>query len=170
LCGACGVSPRMAKLEVAICDFKRAGRGVRPARPRMTGPVIPTWQHLGQHAVLPLPRVDGKRGSDSFVVMSSYRHIVIFKFKADAPADQVRGVVEAFKALPSKLPAIKGFEWGTNVSPEGLDQGFTHVFTLTFASKEALEKNYLHEPAHQEFVAMLGGLLEKALVVDYNAA
>jgi hypothetical protein len=41
---------------------------------------------------------------------------------------------------------------------------------LTFASKEALEKNYLHEPAHQEFVAMLGGLLEKALVVDYVAA
>jgi hypothetical protein len=55
------------------------------------------------------------------------------------------------------------------VSPEGLDQGFTHIFTLTFASKEALEKNYLHEPVHQEFVAMLDGLLEKALVVDYLA-
>ena len=40
---------------------------------------------------------------------------------------------------------------------------------LTFASKEALEKHYLHEPAHQEFVAMLGGVLEKALVVDYVA-
>jgi hypothetical protein len=102
--------------------------------------------------------------------MSSYRHIVIFQFKADAPAEKVRGVVEAFKALPDKLPAIKAFEWGTNVSPEGLDQGFTHIFTLTFASKEALEKQYLHEPAHQEFVAMLGGLLEKALVVDYVAA
>ena len=102
--------------------------------------------------------------------MSSYRHIVIFQFKVDAPADKVRGVIEAFKALPAKLPAIKAFEWGTNVSPEGLDQGFTHIFTLTFASKEALEKQYLHEPAHQEFVAMLGGLLEKALVVDYVAA
>ena len=56
------------------------------------------------------------------------------------------------------------------MSPEGLNQGFTHVFTLTFASKEALEKHYLHEPAHQEFVAMLGGLLDGALVVDYVAA
>lgn len=28
----------------------------------------------------------------------------------------------------------------------------------------------LIEPAHQEFVAMLGGVLEKALVVDYVAA
>jgi hypothetical protein len=111
--------------------------------------------------------LDERRGSDSFVVMSSYRHIVIFKFKDGAPADKVRGVVEAFKALPGKLPAIKAFEWGTNVSPEGLDQGFTHIFTLTFASKEALEKQYLHEPAHQEFVALLPDILEKALVVDY---
>ena len=102
--------------------------------------------------------------------MSSYRHIVIFQFKDGAPAAKVQGVVDAFKALPGKLPAIKAFEWGTNVSPEGLGQGFTHIFTLTFASKEALEKQYLHEPAHQEFVAMLDGLLEKALVVDYVAA
>ena len=116
-----------------------------------------------------LPRVDGWDSMHSLEAMS-YRHIVIFQFKADAPADKVRGVVEAFKALPGKLPAIQAFEWGTNVSPEGLDQGFTHIFTLTFASKEALEKQYLHEPAHQEFVAMLGGVLEKALVVDYVAA
>ena len=102
--------------------------------------------------------------------MSSYRHVVLFKFKADAPAAKVQGVIDAFRALPGKLPAIQGFEWGTNVSPEGLNQGFTHVFTLTFASKEALEKRYLHEPAHQEFVAMLGGLLDGALVVDYVAA
>ncbi len=102
--------------------------------------------------------------------MNSYRHIVIFKFKDDAPAEKVRGVVEAFAALPSKLPSIRAFEMGTNVSPENLNQGFTHIFTLTFASKEDLEKRYLHEPAHQQFVAMLGGLLDKALVVDYQTS
>ena len=101
--------------------------------------------------------------------MSSYRHIVLFQFKADAPAAKVQAIVDAFKALPGKLPAIQAFECGTNVSPEGLDQGFTHIFTVTFASKEVLEKQYLHEPAHQAFVAMLGGVLEKAVVVDYVA-
>ena len=99
---------------------------------------------------------------------SFYRHVVIFKFKAEAPAARVAAVVEAFQALPSKLPAVLGFEWGTNVSPENLHQGFTHVFTLTFASQTDLEQRYLHEPAHQQFVAMLDGLLEKALVVDYQ--
>ena len=93
----------------------------------------------------------------------------MFKFKDDAPAAKVQAIVEAFKDLPGKLPAVLSLEWGTNVSPEGLDQGFTHVFTLSFASKESLEKHYLHEPAHQAFVAMLGGVLEKALVVDYVA-
>jgi hypothetical protein len=48
--------------------------------------------------------LDAARRLASLEAMS-YRHIVIFKFKDSAPADKVRGVVEAFKALPSKLPA-----------------------------------------------------------------
>ena len=35
--------------------------------------------------------------------------------------------------LPSKIDAIKDFEWGTNNSPENLAQGFTHCFFVTFA-------------------------------------
>jgi hypothetical protein len=99
----------------------------------------------------------------------SYRHVVLFKFRDDAPAEKVKAVVEAFRALKEKLPAIKAYEWGTNVSPENLNQGFTHCFTLTFASREALEKQYLHEPAHKEFGALLGPVLDKVLVVDYVA-
>ena len=98
-----------------------------------------------------------------------YRHVVLFKFKDDAPPEKVKTIVEAFKALKTKLPAVQSLEWGTNVSPENLNQGFTHIFTLSFANKEALEKGYLHEPAHKEFGAMLGGILDKALVVDFVA-
>ena len=98
-----------------------------------------------------------------------YRHVVIFKFKNDAPKDKVDGIVKAFGELKTKLPAIQSFEWGTNVSPEGHDQGFTHCFTLTFKDKESLEKHYLHEPAHKEFGAMLGPVLDKVMVFDYVA-
>jgi hypothetical protein len=92
---------------------------------------------------------------------------VLLKFKDDAAEDKVKGVVEAFKALKTKLPAIQTLEWGPNISPEKHSQGFTHCFTLSFASKEALEKQYLHEPAHKDFGAMLGPVLDKVLVVDY---
>jgi hypothetical protein len=98
-----------------------------------------------------------------------YRHVVMFKFKDGTAQDKVDAVVAAFKALKGKLPAIQSLEWGTNVSPENHSQGFTHIFTLTFASKTALENHYLHEPAHKEFGALLGGIMDKVLVVDYVA-
>jgi hypothetical protein len=60
------------------------------------------------------------------------------------------------------------FEWGTNVSPEGKGDGFTHCFFVTFKDKAGLEV-YLPHPAHQEFGAGLRGILDKVLVVDYVA-
>jgi hypothetical protein len=98
---------------------------------------------------------------------AAYKHIVLLKFKDDASADKVKAVVDAFKALKAKLPAVQSLEWGPNISPEKHSQGFTHCFTLGFESKEALEKHYLNEPAHKEFGAMLGPVLDKVLVVDY---
>ena len=46
------------------------------------------------------------------------RHVVLFKFKEGTTQSDIRKVEEAFKALPEKIPQIKGFEWGTNNSPE----------------------------------------------------
>ncbi len=59
-------------------------------------------------------------------------HMVSFKFKASAQPAQIDAVVAAFGALPKKIKGIKSYEWGTNVSPEKHDKGFTHGFILTF--------------------------------------
>ncbi|MEZ5304182.1 MAG: Dabb family protein [Verrucomicrobiales bacterium] len=97
-----------------------------------------------------------------------YRHVVLFKFKDDAKKEDVEKIEKAFAALKGKIDLIKDYEWGTNVSPEGLDDGFTHCFFVTFASKADLEK-YLPHPEHKAFVAQLKPVLDKALVVDYVA-
>ena len=94
------------------------------------------------------------------------RHVVLFKFKADASNDDIVKVEEAFNALPSKIPEIKDFEWGTNNSPEGLDKGFTHCFFLTFDSEEG-RAIYLPHPDHKSFGSMLRPYLEDVLVLDY---
>lgn len=94
------------------------------------------------------------------------RHVVFFQFKDSATADDVRQVEQAFAALPEKMEIIRDFEWGTNVSQEGLSDGFTHCFFITFAS-EADRDAYLVHPAHDDFVAIAGPHLEKACVVDY---
>ncbi|MBP7937507.1 MAG: Dabb family protein [Phycisphaerae bacterium] len=94
------------------------------------------------------------------------RHVVLFKYKDDAKPDQVQASVDAFRALPGKINLIRAFEWGTNVSPEHLDQGYTHVYFLTFTSA-ADRDAYLVHPAHKEFGASLGPVLDKVAVVDY---
>ena len=94
------------------------------------------------------------------------RHVVLFSFKPDTPVDKIVEIETAFRELPSKIPEIKGFEWGTNNSPEGLDKGFTHCFFLTFHS-EADRSTYLPHPDHKAFGALLKPFLENVLVVDY---
>ncbi|MFN3167679.1 MAG: Dabb family protein [Phycisphaeraceae bacterium] len=100
---------------------------------------------------------------------SVYRHVVAFKFKDSATDAQVQAIVDAFGELQNDIDAIIGYEHGLNVSPEGLDQGYTHVFIVTFKGKAGLEE-YLPHPAHQAFVENLLPLLEgKPFVVDFVA-
>ena len=74
--------------------------------------------------------------------------------------------IQAFVALPEKIPQIRAFEWGTNNSPEGLNKGLTHCFLLTFNSEEDREI-YLPHPDHKAFGALLQDILEDVTVVDY---
>ncbi|HMC10253.1 MAG TPA: Dabb family protein [Pirellulaceae bacterium] len=96
------------------------------------------------------------------------RHVVLFKFKPEATKEQIQQVVAGFQALPKKIEGIAAFEWGTDVSPEGLADGFTHCFVVTF--KDAKSRDvYLPHQAHKDFVATLLPMLDKVLVVDYFA-
>jgi len=94
------------------------------------------------------------------------RHVVLFKFKEGTAAADIAKVEAAFTALPGKIPQIKGYEWGTNNSPEGLDKGFTHCFFLSFDSEED-RAIYLPHPDHKAFGDVLGPHLDDVLVVDY---
>jgi hypothetical protein len=94
------------------------------------------------------------------------RHAVLFKFKDSSTPEDIKKVEAAFRALPSQIKEIKSLEWGTNNSPENLNQGFTHMFFLTFMS-EADRAVYLPHPAHKAFGGVLVPHLDKVLVLDY---
>jgi len=98
-----------------------------------------------------------------------YRHVVLFKFKDSTTPEQVKTVEDAFRKLSTQVPTITGYEWGTNVSPENKNDGFTHLFLVTFKDKAGLDV-YLPHPAHDAFKAILHPFLDKVLVVDYVAA
>jgi quinol monooxygenase YgiN len=95
-----------------------------------------------------------------------YRHVVVFKFQSEATEEQIQDIVNEFSELPKQIGGIVGFEHGQNVSPEGLDQGFTHVFMVSFRDKSDFEA-YLPHPAHKAFVEKLLPILDQPFVVDF---
>ncbi|HEX5667773.1 MAG TPA: Dabb family protein [Chitinophagaceae bacterium] len=115
-------------------------------------------------ALTSLAAVQAQKKTDAKML----RHVVLFKFKdGTSPAD-VKKVEEAFGKLPSQITEIAGYEWGTNNSPENLNQGFTHCFFVSFRSEKD-RGVYLPHPAHQAFVDVLKPHLDKVLVIDYWA-
>lgn len=104
----------------------------------------------------------------SAVAAEKLQHVVSFKFKSTASAADIKKVETAFAGLKKTIPLIKALEWGTNVSPEKLDKGFTHCWILTFESAKDRDA-YLIHPEHKEFGKLVGPLLEDVFVIDFVA-
>ncbi|MGY4830122.1 Dabb family protein [Sphaerotilaceae bacterium SBD11-9] len=92
------------------------------------------------------------------------RHVVLLKF---APGADIDRVTSAFAALASQIREVRSLEWGTNNSPEGLHRGFTHCFSLGFATARERDA-YLVHPHHQAFSALAKPQLAEVLVIDYD--
>jgi hypothetical protein len=94
------------------------------------------------------------------------QHVVSFKFKPTATAQDITKVEEAFRALKQSVTQIAAFEWGTNVSKEKKDKGFTHCYILTFKSQQDLDAYIVH-PEHKAFGKLVGPLLDDVFVIDF---
>ena len=94
------------------------------------------------------------------------RHVVLFKYKDQSTAADVKKIEQAFRELPSKINLIKDFEFGVNNSPENLNQGLTHCYFLSFSSAKDRDA-YLVHPAHKAFTDIAGPHIDKVTVVDY---
>ena len=99
-------------------------------------------------------------------VKSQLRHVVCFKFKSDASSEQIKKVEDAFLALKPKISEIAALEWGTNVSPEKFNKGFTHCFFVTFKTEKDRDVYLVHKD-HKAFVEVLKPAMEDAFVLDY---
>ena len=100
------------------------------------------------------------------------RHVVLFKLKSGVDASTLEQVFSALKELPNKIPGIISISAGHDNSPEGLQRGNTHGFTVDFINAAARDA-YLPHPAHQVVGKMIVGITEGGVdgicVVDWNA-
>jgi hypothetical protein len=95
-------------------------------------------------------------------------HVVCVKFKDGTTPDQIKAAEEAFAELKTKIPTILTLHWGTNVSPEHKNKGFTHCFVLTFATTKDRDA-YLVDPAHKAFGKEAGPHFADVFVIDFEA-
>lgn len=97
------------------------------------------------------------------------RHIVLTKFAPDAPEDRITHLYAALATLTSDLPGAHVFTGGRSQSPENLERGYTHAFTIDFDSWADLE-TYATHPDHKALGAQLTALavggIDGVLVMD----
>jgi hypothetical protein len=93
------------------------------------------------------------------------KHVVMFKVKPEAEADEWKKVLADLRKLPDKIDVIRDYEVGEDVlrSPRSWDA----VLVSTFDDLEALQTYARHED-HVEVVLRIQGLVEKVASVDYE--
>ena len=95
------------------------------------------------------------------------QHIALFGFKAGTPQKTVDRAFDDLRRLAKVIPGITSFTSGLNNSPEGLADGLTHGFVMTFQDAAARDA-YLPHPEHEKFKVFVLPHIEKVVVFDYE--
>ena len=100
------------------------------------------------------------------------RHCVLVRARADREPGELEAVFAGLAALGRHLPGLQAFAGGADVSPEGLQRGYTHAFTIDFADAAARDA-YLVDAEHKvlgaRLVATAEGGRDGILVLDFES-
>ena len=96
------------------------------------------------------------------------RHIVLIRFRADVTEARIAEIFAALPRLSARL-GVQHYACGRSESPEQIERGYRHGFTIDFASWQALA-TYADDPDHKvfggELVAHAMGGIDGLLVFD----
>ena len=100
------------------------------------------------------------------------RHCVLVRAKPGIPPGELAAEFDGLRTLGSRLPGMLAFAGGRDVSPEGLQRGHTHAFTIDFedaASRDVYLVDAEHKALGARLVAAAVGGREGITVVDIEA-
>ncbi|GLS18635.1 stress responsive protein [Labrys miyagiensis] len=99
------------------------------------------------------------------------RHIVLANLRGDLSPAEKESLFAALAGMKEHIPGIVAVTVGANNSPEGLDRGHSHGFTVDFVDAAARDA-YLPHPHHVKVGTQLVGATEGGvgglLVLDYE--
>ena len=98
--------------------------------------------------------------------MAHVQHMVLLKMKPGRD-ERTHELFAALAALRATIPGILHFSGGPYASPEGLNQGYTHGFLITFADAAARD-HYLTHPDHEEVKQTFLPHVESVIAFDYE--
>ena len=99
--------------------------------------------------------------------MSKVKHVALIKFKDGTTQEQIDKVLESILDLTETIPDIEDYVAGANNSPEGLNDGLTHAFVMTFTDSTSRDA-YLKHPEHERLKGEVLPLVERVVIFDFE--
>jgi Stress responsive A/B Barrel Domain len=95
-------------------------------------------------------------------------HVVLFKWKPGTSQATIDSIYRELEGLKRLIPGLHSFSGGPYSSHEGLNQGYTHGFIMTFTDAPA-RNAYLPHPEHERVKAMVAPNLENVIAFDWES-
>lgn len=95
------------------------------------------------------------------------RHFGVFQFKQAVTDEQIAFCFKTMKEMVGQIPGLLDMEYGPYNSTEGLNEGFTHGFVMTFDSLASRDA-YLPHPVHERAKEVVVPKLERVVVFDID--
>ena len=99
--------------------------------------------------------------------MPHVKHYGVFEFKPEITSEQIATCFREMAGMVGRIPGLLDFHYGPYHSDEGLNDGFTHGFIMTFASPQARDE-YLPHPEHERVKEIVVPFLARVFVFDFN--
>jgi hypothetical protein len=99
--------------------------------------------------------------------MAKVKHIALIKFKEGTSEEQIGQLFDELLDITETIPGIEDYVSGTNTSPEGLNQGYTHGLIMTFTDAAARDA-YLPHPEHERVKSLLMAHVDSLIVFDFE--
>jgi len=92
--------------------------------------------------------------------------MVLLRFKPSATKESIGRLFAALQDLKKTIAGMDYYAAGPYASSEGLNQGFSHGFLMTFADAAARD-TYLVHPAHERVKDEFLPLVENVVAFDF---
>jgi hypothetical protein len=94
--------------------------------------------------------------------------MVLLKIKPEVTPEKITELFSQLAELQQLIPGITYFSGGPYFSSEGLHQGYTHGFLMTFESVDTRDA-YLPHPEHERVKATLLPCIDGVIAFDFEA-